>query len=493
LTFFGKKMPIPYIAAGTGGINDQAVPAAAVKAVSASHDLLSRQKPSAGVRPFRRFRPLLTKSVVVLITLGAILSPIWLAPLVFVRIAGPSLWWRAAAFGNTQEKLLLAETARPLVLPKDPSISPLDAGRALALLQEEPGQQRRVGFGFVEQQAIGPAPLLPSEFPKTLFARTVRGADGKLIDVRSSSIRGPSSNGVLFYAAGGLSRDERRWLETVDASPRWELWRRYLRAPRVDYAGARFVLPFSDFASAWDLPVPRFAATKEMAYATVSRAALYRSRGEKALGDTALREIITFGFQMIDNASSLIEELIGETIIGIGQTALNNARALDGRPAGPEWEARGALAKAKENERHSVSAPVTPPVTPPARGPAELRHVIIASATDPNVSRGLRMESYHNLTMSPCTSVRELLMGPGADVREALPNARSTLVRYPSDGALLDLMDRTPSTVLRRGAEQAGMGGVVMDFARASSWILHNPRIAGCVSILAADFRFLPT
>jgi hypothetical protein len=46
-------MTIPYIVAGTGGINDQAVPAAAVKAVSASHDLLSRQKPSAGVRPFR--------------------------------------------------------------------------------------------------------------------------------------------------------------------------------------------------------------------------------------------------------------------------------------------------------------------------------------------------------------------------------------------------------------------------------------------------------
>jgi hypothetical protein len=460
-----------------------------VGAASTGPDLLRRQQRSAGVSPFRLLRSLLTKGLVVLLTLGAILSPIWLAPLVFVRIAGSDLWPRAVAFGNTQEKLVAGETARPLALPKDSSISPLDAGLALFLLGEEPGQHNAVGHGFVEQPATVPAQLLPTEYPKTLFARTVRGADGKVIDLGRSSIRGPNASGVLYYAAGGLSRDERRWLETVDASPRWELWRRYLRAPRVDYTGARFVLPFSDSLSAWDLPVPRFSGTKELAYAAVARAALYRSRGEIARGDTALREVITFGFQMIDNASTIIEALVGESIITIGQTALNTARALDGRPAGPEWEARQALAKAQEAARPVVSRPVSSP----ARGLAEMRRGIIARATDPSLSRGVRMESYHNLTMAPCTNVHELLMGPGADVREAFTTARTTLVRFSSDAALLDLMDRTASTILARGQNQEGLGGVVMDFARASGWVLHNPRIAGCVSILAAEFKFLST
>jgi hypothetical protein len=226
-----------------------------------------------------------------------------------------------------------------------------------------------------------------------------------------------------------------------------------------------------------------------MAYAAVSRAALYRSRGEMERGDTALREVITFGFQMIDNASTLIDELIGSVIVGIGQTALNTSRAIDGRPVAPEWEAHQALAKAQESRRQGPAARTASP----ANGPAELRRELISRATNPGVNRGLRLESYQVLALSPCTNLHELLMGPDADVREALANARGTLVRDPSDVAMLDLMGRAPVTILRRGADQAGVGDVLMDFARASSWLFHNPRIAGCVSILATEFKFPST
>src|ERR1019366_6312969 len=116
-------------------------------------------------------------------------SPIWLAPLVFVRVAGAPLRRIAMESGNSQEKVLLAETLRPLALPKDSSISALDAGRAMALLQEEPGQPRQSDFGFVSQPLTYPAPLLPADYPKTIFTRIVRGADGKRIDMRSEERR----------------------------------------------------------------------------------------------------------------------------------------------------------------------------------------------------------------------------------------------------------------------------------------------------------------
>jgi hypothetical protein len=286
----------------------------------------------------------------------------------------------------------------------------------------------------------------------------------------------------LAYAVGGFSADERRWLEQLDASPRWAIWRRFVRAPSADIMGGRFVLPFATSLSALTMQIGS-AGMKEMAYATVARAALYRSRGERARGDTALREIITFGFHLVDNASDITHVLIGVVIVGIGHGALNDAFLLDGRPEGKEFQARTAIVKTRFGD-DSVTA-----ITATELDSRALRRRIIAGVTARRVSRGMRLSYYEELTLLPCTNVRELITGSAVDARTALARSRSSLVRFPSDAAFLDLWERTPVTtrwpewVNWKKSPATLVARSVYILAHVSGWILHNPRIPGCTGV----------
>jgi hypothetical protein len=96
------------------------------------------------------------------------------------------------------------------------------------------------------------------------------------------------------------------------------------------------------------------------------------------------------------------------------------------------------------------------------------------------------MEHYVSLSLSPCTNVRELLTGPSRDVRDALARARRTLVRSPSEAAVLDLIERMPSTLYRPSSKSRPAQRVIAAVARMSGWVLRNPRIPGCVSLLTS-------
>ncbi len=421
-------------------------------------------------------------------TIVAVVLVLCLVPVFFLGAVGPSVWYASSTM-DVETKLLFAETARPLALPPDRAISPFDAGRALFLLQLRPGESSGVRNGFVEQAAVGPPSLKPLQpYPATAFNRPVRLSDGNYIDVGRAGWwpDGPDPRGILAYAAGGLSTDERHWLEQLDASPRWELWRRFLRAPSADLVGARFVFPFADSLSASSLPVERLPNLKAMAYAGIARAALYRSRGERARGDTVLREIITSGFQLVDNSSNILELLVGIVTVGIGHGALNDAFVLDGRPEGKEFQARTNVVKARQRLFDDALLPAS------ADGldPKALRRRITARVTAQGVARGVRLAYYDQLARAPCTNVRELLTGTSADAHEAMTRARSSLARFPSEQALLDLMDRTP-TVAHGTGPSLGIGTVQRSawrfmyvLSRASGWILRNPRIPGCVSMV---------
>jgi hypothetical protein len=80
--------------------------------------------------------------------------------------------------------------------------------------------------------------------------------------------------------------------------------------------------------------------------------------------------------------------------------------------------------------------------------------------------------------------VRELLSGPDADVRAALARGRKALVRFPSDEALLDLLERAPSSPVPLPADAPDAERLVIGLARVSGWILRNQRITGCVRMM---------
>ena len=158
---------------------------------------------------------------------------------------------------------------------------------------------------------------------------------------------------------------------------------------------------------------------------------------------------------------------------------------LDGRPSGREWLARRKLDDAYYRQSEDSLAPVTPG----EMDPRSLRRRVLATVNAPDVARALRMESYFDLALSPCTNVRELLSGPDADVRAGLTGARKALARFPSEQALLDLMDRAPSSTMppniRSALATSPLSAGAIGVARFAGWFLRNPRIPGCVSILA--------
>ena len=118
----------------------------------------------------------------------------------------------------------------------------------------------------------------------------------------------------------------------VATAPLWTQYDLIARAPAVDILGGRFVMPFPDDALIFQMPILRFAATKELAYAGVSRAAYHLAVGERAEAEAALRSIIGFGFAIIDNGTFVIDGLIGQVIVGIGRDALERFYTLTGDP-----------------------------------------------------------------------------------------------------------------------------------------------------------------
>ena len=92
----------------------------------------------------------------------------------------------------------------------------------------------------------------------------------------------------------------------------------------------------------------------------------------------------------------------------------------------------------------------------------------------------MRFETLTRLSLAPCTNVRELLFGPKADVREAFNRARRELARYPSEVALIDLIQRSamqpgPYDSPRSWAEKFFYGTATL-----AGTALNNPRIATC-------------
>ena len=413
-------------------------------------------------------------------TIGTVVC---LIPLFYIGVVGASLWPHMVNYGNVTAKSSVVETARPLALRPDPSITPFDAGRAMYLLEFPAGAHPDQGEGFVLRDAVGPPPLYPPEYPASLFTRTLRRPDGTLLDVRNGQLKGaPGPDGILAYAKSGFNPEERKWLEQLDASPRWRLWRQLARAQRADLIGARFIMPFADTLSLWSMPIPRLAALKAMAYASIDRAALYRSRGESARADSALRETISAGFRIADDGTTLIEQLMGMVIVGIGQGAIHDAATLDGRPDGKEWEARRSAVAAYDTQSNDSLTPVASAEL----GARALRRRIMATVVSTHLPRGTRVSNYWALAMTPCTNVQELVAGSDDDVRTTLKRGRAALARFPSESQVFDVFELQP-TVVYHPHPPTRTWRVLMPMARLSGWLLRNPRIPGCVSSLASE------
>jgi hypothetical protein len=242
----------------------------------------------------------------------------------------------------------------------------------------------------------------------------------------------------------------------------WHEFDLVARAPAVDVLGGQFRIPFGEGVTSEQRPLPKYGDARELAYAAVSRAAYHMSIGQRDSAEMVLRSIVSFGFALIDNGPGLIDEMIGTVIVGTGRDALQRYYVIqrDGRASLPALQApsRDMIART-ESRRGRPSAD-------------EVRERMLARLADPRVPRGERFEITRALSLGSCTSVRDLLLGPRAEVLDAIELARRSLPRYASERAFLDLQTSGPFQTL------------VVSAASVPGMVFGNPRLESCSLLL---------
>lgn len=362
---------------------------------------------------------------------------------------------------NTAQKGVIAEVARPFVLPPDPRITADEAGRAYVAVLPVERPSADFPRPVVENRSDAP-------WRGELMAPEVFGG------VRASNWNGPSSTGILEAAAKGLTSRQMAVLREYALAPIWKDFDLVVQAPAVDLMGARFQVPFRENARVYSMPVLKFAATKEMAYAGVSRAAFHLAEGRRAEAERILRGVISYGFVLKDNASTRIDELMGDVIVGIGRDGLTRYYDIVKDPRGAELAAAYERARAGE-----IPSPGPAWIDAPGDTP-EKRARLIEIIGSPEASRALRFEALNALSYTTCGNLREFVAGPGEEVKAAFDEARRTLVRHPSDRALIDLIERSgPGSA--PFDEAYGIPTRVLDVAHVGDKFFLNPRLTTCV------------
>lgn len=387
-----------------------------------------------------------------------------LVPVSIVMLNGGRLL-RAVNYGNTSARLAAAEMVRPFRVPGDPSITPMQAGVAFNTLQ--PNQKVAPGFPTMER-VTRPA----------VMWRTTPVAPDMFMTARPDLYGGPSSNGVMESVAKGFSPRELEYLRALATAPVWRQYDLVARAPAVDIIGGRFKTPFRPDVYSEMLPLASYNELKELAYASVSRAAYHMVLGQRDSAESVLRSVVSFGFMLIDNSSNVLDELIGRVIVGIGRDALQRFYVIEHDP-----RASMTALRAPPRDVAGSNSPTIERVSA-----EESRRRLIARLDNPAVPLGERFEVLRMLSASPCTNVRELMFGPRADVTEAIARARRTVARYPSERALVDLMGRMPAPPYGDPSFNPFLS-LPISAATISGVALHNPRLASCMLVLSGVGR----
>lgn len=398
------------------------------------------------------------------ITFGLLYVLGWMGMVTFVTF-GARQSPRIPTISNTVAKRHAAEAMRPFTLSRDASVTPEEAGVALFSLGTEPSGAPG-GFAY---RALASRPEVPW-----------RHLDLSPIAFRSGvshAYNGPDTKTILKAAHDGLSRDERATLRIYGTAPVWQAWDRVARAPAVDFTAGRLVLPFGSEARAEWMPLPRFAETKEFAYASVARAAWHLAQGRADSAEAALRAVVSVGFALVDNGTTQIDELIGTVVVGIGRDALQQLYTLTG-------DSRAATLTKIAVDVGVAGKSRGPPL--PAGNLSAMRGALIAAATGPDATLAERAAALQGLTRTTCSNPRELITGPGPEVRAAFAAVRRDYARLPGQQAALGLVESRISQGLSRyDVGQLGLMGQTLDVI---SRVYFNPRLGTC-AVFAGPFN----
>ena len=380
-------------------------------------------------------------------------------PIGIVAFNGDRVWRSDALSNNTRARISQSEAMRPLALPKDASITPMQAGLAFNALQ--PKIEVR-GFTMIE----------PAGRPEASWEHAIITPD-MFPTAQPNMSHAPATYAILEAGAKGFTPQEMSYLKRLATAPVWRNFDLIARAPAVDLIGGRFKVPFSPDVRAYELPLIQFKFAREVANAAVSRAAYHMALGQRDSAETILRSVVSFGLTLVDNGTSLIDEFIGNVIVGGGRDGLRRFYVITKDP-------RASMP--------ALSPPVKVDAAPApmrAGNTEDRRRLLIARSQDPKTAPGERYEALQALSASACTNVRELLFGRRSDVMDALRNASTHLARYPSERALVELLGREPDFT-RETPNFNPVSDLAVSAATVVGTVLHNPRMAACTRLVGS-------
>jgi hypothetical protein len=358
----------------------------------------------------------------------------------------------AINIGSVREKLGRVSRLRSLRLPQDASITPSQAGHALHSIAS-------AGATGLEGAEVPPQ--------KRLASLDLPAAD---------PFKGTFLNGnAIRQARVGFTREERDYLERVAALPGREEVAVLARAQMADFFDVS-LKSSPDVAGIFGLPLPRYSRVKAAANAHVARAALALADGRATEAERLLREDIGMGFVLMEGPT-VLENLIGAVIVGIGRSELVALYEVTGRRA----EARAISA-----ETDPVRDPVVEATTAKLR-PEERDAFVSSVIRDETAPRGVRWEfAAVHLAYQPCSDLGQVLFGPSEQHRTKLEEARRLLVRTPGEEKLMRLAERALETPPR--FQEYGMPvfvglNALMRFARTVDGLTGSRRMESCMTI----------
>jgi len=230
---------------------------------------------------------------------------------------------------------------------------------------------------------------------------------------------------------GGVSEEARAFLASVADHPASEAFARLAGATALDVGSARWAAPLPTGMTMATLPVPRFSGLRDAANARIAAAAFAFLERRPDEAERMLAEVIAVGFLLGDEAPTLIDNLVGFSMVEAAGAALADLYRLSGRRADAAELSR--LRDAADRSAAMVR-------TDPARGPDEWVRSLPGLVLDPSLVRGLRWEYFINLTtVAPCLNLNRIVFGPDEAYESFFEEARASLVRWPSEEALFEL------------------------------------------------------
>lgn len=362
-------------------------------------------------------------------------------------------------FSVVHDRAVKAEAVTEYRLPADPDITPLMAGEALVALAHvgtDAGDRR---------QDLQRAPVRTYEQP--FFDRGEAGA-------------GPTGVRPVEWASalvprldGGLEPETLDYLEDVGSHPALVELRTLARAEAMDEAGATLVVPLPPDVTVFSLPLPRLSGIREAAYAHVGGAIAAAARGRNEEAVTRLREVISAGLLLGRDGNTLLANLIGYVVVGVGAEALLNLYEATGREA----EARALRDELETTEQVTEMLRVGDGSSSTATL-LGMPEVVI----HPDAIRGLRWEFFTMLNgLGPCINLHRSVFGADETFERWLGEARDVLVRYPADEEIFALSRQ--GVFAQTGATDLGMPG------RLAAFVLGDPVAGGCAAAFTEAVR----